>query len=122
MTVLPTDVKKKLKIAMSKYDFDGAVFIMCQFIKTIDFYIQHEDKKLMLQKCTNVIIKHMFKDFVTNKVDSNIKIRVCKFLKKCPQFRPIFHNQVEKFNKGKYENKDIDEIDVLCIKADNLSI
>jgi len=122
MTVLPTDVKKNLRIAMSKYDFDGAVFIMCQFIKTTNFYIKNEDKKLMLQKCTNVIIKHMFKDFVTNKVDSNIKIHVCKFLKKCPQFRPIFHNQVEKFNKGKYENENIDEIDVLCTKADNLSI
>jgi hypothetical protein len=122
MTVLPTDVKKNLRIAMSKYDFDGAVFIMCQFIKTTNFYIKNEDKKLMLQKCTNVIIKHMFKDFVTNKVDSNIKIHVCRFLKKCPQFRPIFHNQVEKFNKGKYENENIDEIDVLCTKADNLSI
>jgi len=115
--VLPTDIKKNLKNAMLKYDFDGAVFIMCQFIKTTNFYIQHEDKKLMLQKCTNVIIKHMFKDFLTNKVDSNIKIRVCKFLKKCPQFCPIFHNQEEK-----YKNKNIDEIDKLCIKADNLSI
>ena len=39
MTVLPTDIKKKLKIAMSEYDFDRAVFIMCQFIKTTNFYI-----------------------------------------------------------------------------------
>ena len=112
---------------MSEYDFDRAVFIMCQFIKTTNFYIKNEDKKLMLQKCINVIIKHMFKDFVTNKVDSNIKFRVCKFrvckfLKKCPQFCPIFRNQEEKFNKGKYENENIDEINVLCAKANDLSI
>lgn len=120
--VLPTDVKKNLKIAMSKYDFEQAMVIMCKFIKTTDIYIKNEDKKLMLQKCTTVIIKRMLKDVVTHKVDSNIKVRVCKFLQKCPQFRPIFHDEVKKCYKGKYENENIDEIDVLCIKADNLSI
>lgn len=120
--VLPTDVKKNLKIAMSKYDFDEAVFIMCQFIKTTDFYIKNEDKKYLLQKCTSVIIKRMLKDVVTHKVDSNIKVRVCKFLQKCPKFRPIFHNEVKNFYKGKYENGNIDEIDKLCTKANNLSI